>query len=190
MAMGVTLTAPDAALVPAAFVAVTLQLYAVPLVSDVTPIGLLPPVPVRVAPPPVHDTVYAVMLAPPFDDGAVNAILADAFPAVAVPMVGAPGTLTTPPVVLSSLHATIAITARLQANNDGSMRALRIETDSGSSRGTMLITEADGLTLRRSVLDDPDRRRVCPKHDVTLTIVAGDSFHHATTRLLHAPCGG
>ena len=56
-AVGVTVTAPEAALAPAEFVAVTVQLYAVPFVSVVTLIGLAVAVPVRVAPPPVHDAV-------------------------------------------------------------------------------------------------------------------------------------
>ena len=55
--VGVTVTAPDAAPVPAELVAVTVQLYAVPFVSAVTPMGLAAPVPVRVTPPPPQDAV-------------------------------------------------------------------------------------------------------------------------------------
>ena len=71
--------------------AVTEQLYAVPLLRPVTLIGLAAPVAVRVAPPPVQDTVYPVIGEPPSEAGAVKAIEALPLPAVAVPMVGAPG---------------------------------------------------------------------------------------------------
>jgi hypothetical protein len=47
------------------------------------------------------------MLAPPFEDGAVNATLALVLPAVAAPMVGAPGTVL---LVLSSLPPPQAVT--------------------------------------------------------------------------------
>jgi hypothetical protein len=40
------------------------------------------------------------MAAPPFDAGAVNAMLALAFPGVTAPMVGAPGTVTVDPPLL------------------------------------------------------------------------------------------
>jgi len=72
-------------------VAVTEQLYAVPLLSPVMVIGLEAPVAVRVVPPPVHDAVYPLIAAPPSDEGAVKATVALPLPAVAVPMVGAPG---------------------------------------------------------------------------------------------------
>ena len=54
---GVTDTVPDAAPVPAAFVAVTEQVYAVPFVRPDTVIGLAVPVPVIVAPEAVQDAV-------------------------------------------------------------------------------------------------------------------------------------
>lgn len=54
--------------------------------------GLVVPLAVRVAPPPVQDTVYEVMAEPPLEAGAVKAIEALALPAAAVPMVSAPGT--------------------------------------------------------------------------------------------------
>ncbi len=50
------------------------------------------PAPVPVRPPGLEVTVYAVIAAPPVLAGAVNATSAWALPAVAVPMVGAPGT--------------------------------------------------------------------------------------------------
>lgn len=62
------------------------------MVSPVTVSGLVAPLAVRVAPPPVQDAVYVVMADPPFEAGAVKAIDALALPAVPVPMVGAPGT--------------------------------------------------------------------------------------------------
>ncbi len=54
-------------------------------------IGLVVPVPVR--PPGELITVYPVMALPPLAAGAVKVTEADPLPAVAVPMVGAPGTV-------------------------------------------------------------------------------------------------
>jgi len=76
-------------LVPLTFVAVTVNVYAVPLVRPVTEIGLVEPVPVKL--PGFDVTVYPVIAEPPLLVGAVNVIDAWAFPAVAVPIVGALG---------------------------------------------------------------------------------------------------
>ena len=46
---------------------------------------------VPVIPPGEDVAVYAVIVDPPFEDGAVKATVACVSPAVAVPMVGAPG---------------------------------------------------------------------------------------------------
>ena len=62
-----------------------------PLVSPVTVIGDV--VPVAVMPPGLEVTVYPVIAEPPLELGAVNVTVACALPAVAVPMVGAPGTV-------------------------------------------------------------------------------------------------
>jgi len=93
---GITSTVPEAAPVPALFVAVTLQLYFQPLVRPVTVIGLtVVPVFVTGAKLPVtQDAVYLLMVAPPLEAGAVKATLAWPEPAVAAPIVGAPGTVT------------------------------------------------------------------------------------------------
>jgi len=73
--LGVTeLEAPEAALVPPALVATTVKVYAVPLASPVTVIGLL--VPVAVFPPGLAVTVYPVIAAPPLFAGALKATLA------------------------------------------------------------------------------------------------------------------
>jgi hypothetical protein len=77
--------------VPLAFVAVTVKVYAVPLMSTITVIGLA--VPVEVIPPGFEVTVYPVIAEPPLLDGAVNVTVAWPFPAVAVPIVGGPGTV-------------------------------------------------------------------------------------------------
>jgi hypothetical protein len=61
------------------------------LVSPVTVIGLVEPVPVK--PPGLEVAVYPVIAEPPLLAGAVNVTVACAFPAVAVPIVGAPGTV-------------------------------------------------------------------------------------------------
>lgn len=74
--------------VPAAFVAATVKVYAVPFVRPVTVIG--DAVPDAVIPPGDDVTVYPVMADPPFDAGGVKVTVACALPAVAVPMVGVP----------------------------------------------------------------------------------------------------
>jgi hypothetical protein len=82
--------ATDAVLVPSAFVAVTVNVYATPLVSPVTVIGDDPPDALT----PVFDvTVYVVIAEPPFELGALNVTVASPLPAVAVPIVGASGTV-------------------------------------------------------------------------------------------------
>ena len=88
----------DGAEVPAAFVAVTVNVYGVPAVSPVTVIVPEPAwdtVPVK---EPVSEVaVYLVIAEPPLDAGNVNATVADVDvdPAAATaPMVGAPGTVT------------------------------------------------------------------------------------------------
>jgi hypothetical protein len=54
--------------------AVTVNVYVVPLVRPVTVIGDEPPVAVK---PPVFElTVYVVIADPPFEDGAVNETVA------------------------------------------------------------------------------------------------------------------
>jgi hypothetical protein len=88
--IGVTLLeAADAGPVPYALVAVTVNVYAVPFVSPVTDNGLV--VPVAVKPPGLDVAVYDVIGPEPVDTGAVKGTVARALPAVAVPIVGAPG---------------------------------------------------------------------------------------------------
>ena len=89
-ALGVTeFEAADAEPVPAELVAMTVKVYAIPFVRPVTVIGELAPVPV--APPGLAVTVYPETLAPPLLAGALKLTLACVSPAVAAPMVGAPG---------------------------------------------------------------------------------------------------
>ena len=81
---------------PAAFVAVTVNVYGVPAVSSVT---VIVPEPawdtVPVPPAGLEVAVYVVIGEPPSDEGAVNVTFADVDPAAATaPMVGAPGTVT------------------------------------------------------------------------------------------------
>lgn len=82
------LLAVEAVLVPFAFVAVTVKVYAVPLVRPVTVIGDEPPVAVI---PVFEVTVYEVMAEPPLLLGAVKVIVAEPVPAVATMLVGASG---------------------------------------------------------------------------------------------------
>ncbi len=80
---------------PYELVATTVKVYVSPLVRPVTVIG--PAAALAVWPPlagvvrSVAVTVYEEMAEPPLLDGGVKATTAEALPAVAVPMVGAPG---------------------------------------------------------------------------------------------------
>jgi hypothetical protein len=68
----------------------------VPVVKPETVIALphVAEVSVPVIPPGLDVAVYLVIVAPPFDDGAVHATVTDvALASVAVPIVGAPGTV-------------------------------------------------------------------------------------------------
>jgi hypothetical protein len=88
---GVTeLDGDDGTLVPIELVAVTVNVYAVPFVRPVTVIGDETP---DASMPPGGDdiTLYLVIVAPPFDAGAVKETVACPLPLVAVPIVGAPG---------------------------------------------------------------------------------------------------
>ena len=85
----------DGAEVPAAFVAVTVNLYEVPSVSPVTVMVPLPAW-VRVPVPPAgyEVAVYKVIGDPPSDDGAVNVTVAVGGPVEdTAPMPGWPGTV-------------------------------------------------------------------------------------------------
>jgi hypothetical protein len=88
----VGVTAVDAieeAPVPALFVAVTIKVYAVPLVSPVTVSG--EKLPLTVKPLGAEVTVKLLIVAPPVLTGAVKFTTACALPATAETMVGAPG---------------------------------------------------------------------------------------------------
>jgi hypothetical protein len=87
----IVLLVPDEILVPFAFVAVTVNVYAVPFESPVIVIGEDPPVAVN--PPTLEVTVYPVIIEPPFDTGAVNEIVACPLPLIATTPVGASGTV-------------------------------------------------------------------------------------------------
>ena len=90
-AVGVTLfELPEAALVPLTLVAVTVNVYEVPFVKPPTVSGLDPPLAVK--PPGLDVAVKLVMGDPPLLL-AVKVTEAWALPAVAVPMVGAAGTV-------------------------------------------------------------------------------------------------
>jgi hypothetical protein len=79
----------EALLVPIAFVAVTVNVYVVPLTRPVIVIGDDPPVAVN--PPTFEVTVYEVIAEPPLLAGAVNETVAWPLPCTAVTLVGAPG---------------------------------------------------------------------------------------------------
>ena len=104
-ATGVTeLDATDALPVPATFVAVTVNIYAVPLVRPVT-VQERAPVVVHVRPPGLAVTVYAVIAAPPFAAGAVHDTTLSASAAlVADTPVGAPGTVASMPLTATGVE--------------------------------------------------------------------------------------
>ena len=81
----------DASDVPAAFVAVTVNVYAVPFASPVTVHAVVSVV--HVAPPGCAVTVEDVTALPPSSDGAVHDTSAAPLPAAAVTPVGADGTV-------------------------------------------------------------------------------------------------
>ena len=92
---GVTLfDGADAGLDPATFVAITVNVYAVPFVSPVTTC-VVDVVPALLSTPPagLDVTVYPVIALPPLLTGAVKLTLACRLPGVAVTAVGAPGTV-------------------------------------------------------------------------------------------------
>jgi hypothetical protein len=70
-------------------VAVTVNVYEVPLERPVIVIGELAPVAVN--PPMLEVTVYLIIDEPPSDEGALNEIVASPFPRTAVTPVGDPG---------------------------------------------------------------------------------------------------
>ena len=87
----IELLVPEAVLVPTALLAVTVNVYVVPLVRPVIVIGDEPPVAVKF--PTLELTVYPVMVEPPLLLGALNVIVACPFPATALTPVGAFGTV-------------------------------------------------------------------------------------------------
>ncbi len=76
-----------------------------PLVSAMTSTGLIGLLPVFVSVPAMHVARNPVIAEPPFDAGALNAILALVLPGVATGLVGAPGTAATGSVEDVALHA-------------------------------------------------------------------------------------
>jgi hypothetical protein len=80
-----------AAPVPATLVAVTVNVYAVPLVRPDTMIG--DDAPVAVNPPGDDVTVYPVIVAPPLLAGAEKLTVTNWLPRAALVIVGAPGTV-------------------------------------------------------------------------------------------------
>ena len=85
--------ASDSDEVPIALVAVTVNVYAVPLTRPVIVAILTTPFVLAVTPPGDAVTVYPVIGEPPLLTGAVHDTAAWAFPGVAVTAVGAPGTV-------------------------------------------------------------------------------------------------
>ena len=82
----------DNAPAPTAFVAVTVNVWAVPFVSPVT-VAVVAPVVLVVLPPGVAVTVYPLTAKPPLLTGAAQDKVAWAIPATAETPVGEPGTV-------------------------------------------------------------------------------------------------
>jgi len=100
---GVTETVADGALAPTELTACTEHVYVVPLVSGPTLIGLVAFGVVTA--PGLHVATKLVIAEPPLDAGGVKEIVAKPFPGVAVPMVGAPGTVGA--IVIEKLCVTV-----------------------------------------------------------------------------------
>jgi hypothetical protein len=83
----------DAALFPTLLVARTVKVYGVPLVSPVTVADNVAPLTLAAWAPGEETAVYPVTTLPPSLAGAVQVITAEPSPRVAVPIVGAPGTV-------------------------------------------------------------------------------------------------
>jgi hypothetical protein len=94
-----------AELVPILLVAVTVNVYAVPIVNPDTVIG--EPDPVPIIPPGDDVAVYTVIALPPSFAGGVKVTVTVPMPAVAVPIVGAPGTVTGPALSVNPLRIVI-----------------------------------------------------------------------------------
>jgi hypothetical protein len=90
---GVTeLEAAEAGPGPSTLDATTVNVYETPSVNPVTTwLSAVDPAFESTPPAGLDVTVYPVIAEPPFDAGALNVTVACAFPAVAVPMTGAPG---------------------------------------------------------------------------------------------------
>ena len=84
--------APEAGPVPAALVALTVNVYGVPSVRPVTVQRSGPDVHVHVLPSGVEVTVYPVIALPPLEAGGDHARTACPSPGTAATPVGAPGT--------------------------------------------------------------------------------------------------
>ena len=91
-------------LVPLEFVAVTVKVYAVPLVRPVTVSEVA--VVVAVIPPRDEMTVYSVTVLPPSEDGAVHETVARRFPGIADTFVGELGTVVATTKVPSVVEVT------------------------------------------------------------------------------------
>ena len=87
------LEAEDALPSPTLLVAVTVNVYAVPLVSPVTVAVRSPLDQLAVWPLGLAVTLYPVIAEPPSEDGALQATVDWLWPAVAETLVGAPGTV-------------------------------------------------------------------------------------------------
>ena len=77
--------------VPIELIATTVNVYEVPFAKPVTVMGELGAVAVK--PPTLDVTLYEVIAEPPVEEGAVKLIEALPFPAAALTLVGAPGTV-------------------------------------------------------------------------------------------------
>jgi hypothetical protein len=106
--------ADDAAPVPIAFVAVTVNVYAVPFDNPVT-VAVVAHVVDAVKPPGEDVTVYPVIAVPPLLAGAVHDTVATPLPGVADTAVGAPGTVATANACPAGTTITAARTANIAA---------------------------------------------------------------------------
>jgi hypothetical protein len=185
---GVTeLEAVEDALVPTAFVAVTVKVYAVPLVRPIIVIGEVPPVAVK--PPVFEETVYEVIGEPPLFTGGVNEMVACPFPATAVTPVGAPGVVAgvTGAVALDGVlvpFAFVAVTVNVYVVPF--VRPVRVSGE------PLPVTDAPVFAVRvYEVIADPpllagavNETVTCPLPIVAIPIVGAPGTVDGTTELL------
>jgi hypothetical protein len=157
----------------------------VPLVKPVTVIGEEAPVPV--SPPGVDVTVYPVIAVPPLLAGAVNVTEASKLdPAVAVPIVGAPGTLHVVILLLAELAALVPMAFVAVTVNVYAVPVVRPETVIGEEAPVPVILPGLDVTVYPVIAEPPS---LVEAVNVTEAVVAPVAVAVPITGILGAVLG-